>query len=143
MKIVKAVVAIMLAIIFAFITRYYMASINLEIVGEFTPIPHFFTDVDMSYQFSLLLFIVVYLLFFGYLVMSKYFNFVMSMIGVVFGLIKYKAVAETFLPMNMAFVPSLLELGKILCVFMAIGIVGQWIIDGGLAAVRLVNKNKK
>lgn len=143
MKIIKIIVAILLAVLFSFITRYYMASINLEYVGEFTPIPHFLSDVSLSNKLSLILLLVVYLLIFFYLVSKKYFNFVISSIGVVVSLIKYKSVAETFLPVDMVFIPALLELAKILCIFMAIGIVVQFVIDGGLSAVKLVNKNKK
>lgn len=143
MKLLKGVVAVMLAIIFAFITRYYMSSINLEAVGEFTPIPHFFPSVDLSYKFSLALLFVIFLLFFSYLVLKKYFNFVISALGMILGLMKFKSVTTEFLPVDMVFVPAILEFGKILCLFMAIGIVVQWVVDGGLAAIKLVNKNKK
>lgn len=143
MKIVKIVVAVLLAVIFSFITRHYMASINLDYVGEFTPVPHFIADPKLSNQLSLILLMVVYLLIFFYLVSKKYFNFAISSVGVVASLMKYKSVTEEFLPMDMVFVPALLELAKVLCIFMAIGIIVQWIVDGGLTAVRLVNKNKK
>ena len=143
MKFIKAVVAVLLAVIFGFITRYYMSSINLGAVNEFTPIPHFFPTVDMSYKVSLLLLIVIYLLFFSFLVMKKYFNFAFSMLGMILGLLKYKAVTEVFLPLEMVFVPALLEFAKVLFLFMGVGIIIQWIVDGGLAAVKLVNKNKK
>jgi len=143
MKLVKAVAAILLAVIFGFITRYYMSSINLSAVGEFTPIPHFFPTVELSYKISLLLLFALFLLFFSYLMLKKYFNFVISMLGMIVGLSKYKAVTEEFLPVDMVFVPALLEFGIRLCVFMAIGIAVQWVVDGGLAAVKFVNKNKK
>jgi hypothetical protein len=75
--------------------------------------------------------------------MKKYFNFAFSMLGMILGLLKYKAVTEVFLPLEMVFVPALLEFAKVLFLFMGIGIIIQWIVDGGLAAVKLVNKNKK
>lgn len=143
MKFVKAIVAIMLAVIFAFVTRYYMSNLNLQAVGEFTPIPHFFPSVDMSYKFSLALMFAIYLFIFGSLVSGKYFRALLPLAGMIVGLMKYKAVTETFATRNMTFVPALLEFGKLLCVFTIIGIVIQWFVDGGLAAIRLVNKNKK
>lgn len=143
MKVIKVIVAILLSVIFSFITRYYMASINLEYVGEFTPVPHFIADTSLSNKLSLVLLMTVYLLIFFYLVNKKYFNFAISSVGVIASLMKYKSVTEEFFPVDMVFVPALLELAKVLCIFMAIGIVVQWIVDGGLSAVRLVNKNKK
>lgn len=143
MKFIKALVAVLLAVIFGFLTRYYMSSINLDAIGEFTPIPHFFPTVDMSYKASLLLIIAFYLLFFSYLVMKKYFNFALSMLGMILALMKYKTVSQEFLPVEMVFVPALLEFAKVLFIFMVAGIIVQWIVDGGLAAIKLVNKNKK
>lgn len=143
MKLVKAFAAILLAVIFAFVTRYYMSTLNLSAVGEFTPIPHFFPTVELSYKISLFLLFAIFLLFFSYLMMKKYFSFVLSSLGMIIGLMKYKSVTEEFLPVDMVFVPALLEFGLRLCLFMAVGIVVQWVVDGGLAAVKLVNKNKK
>lgn len=143
MKIVKFVVAVLLAIIFSFITRQYLSTINLNIVSEFTPIPHFFSDEALSYKLSLILIIAIYLIIFLYLVYGKYFNFVISGIGVLLALAKYKDIAESHLPVEMAFIPALLEMAKLLSVFMAIGICVQWVVDGGLSAIRLVNNNKK
>lgn len=141
-KIVKIIIAIMLAIIFSFITRHYLSVINASAVGEFTAIPHFFTDTELSYKFSLLLIFLVYVLLFTYLMAKKYFNFAITGVGIIVAVLKYKEVTETYLPVDMVFIPALLELAKTLCVFMAIGIVVQWIVDGGLTAVRLVNKKK-
>ncbi|MCH4890405.1 hypothetical protein EZV73_22670 [Acidaminobacter sp. JC074] len=143
MKLIKAVVAIMLAIIFAFITRYYMSSINMQAVTEFTPFPHFFPTTEMSYKVSLFIFFAVYLGVFSALVMKKFFLFGFSAVGIVMSLIKYRAVTTEFLPVDMVFVPALLELGKTLSIFIGIGIVLQLIVDGALGAIRLVNKNKK
>lgn len=143
MKIIKVIIAIMLAVIFSFITRYYMSGINSAAVGEFTPIPHFIADPALSYKFSLFLMIAVYLIIFAYLVTKKYFNFAISSFGLILALIRYKEATETFLPVDMVFIPALLKLGLTLCIFMAIGIVVQWVVDGGISAVRLVNKNKK
>ncbi len=143
MKIIKAIAAILLAVIFSFITRHYLSVTNLNIVSEFTPIPHFIADEALSYKLSLFLFLAVYLLLFIYLVSGKYFNFVISGIGIFLALGKYKEVAETHLPIEMAFIPALLEMAKLLCIYMAIGICVQLVVDGGLSAVRLVNNNKK
>ncbi len=143
MKLIKAVVAIMLAIIFAFITRYYMSSINMQAVAEFTPFPHFFSTTELSYQVSLLVFFAVYLGVFSALVMKKFFLFAFSSIGIFLSLMKYNTVTMEFLPVDMVFIPALLELGKTLALFIAIGIVLQLIVDGALGAIKLVNKNKK
>lgn len=143
MKFIKVLVAVLLAVIFGFLTRYYLSSINLAAVGEFTPFPHFFSTVDLSYKVSLFVIIAFYLLFFSYLMMKKYFNFALSMLGMVLALMKYNSVTKEFLPVEMVFVPALLEFAKVLFTFMAIGIVVQWVVDGGLAAIKLVNKNKK
>lgn len=83
----------------------------------------------------------VYLLIFIYLISKKYLNFTISLVGIVMGIRAYKTVTETFLPVDMVFVPALLSMGRVILIFMAIGIVVQWIFDGGLAAVKLVNKN--
>jgi len=143
MKFIKVLVAVLLAVIFGFLTRYYMSSINLATVGEFTPIPHFFSSVDLSYKASLVLIIAFYLLFFSYLMMKKYFNFALSMLGMILALLKYRSVTQEFMPVEMVFVPALLEFAKVLFMFMAVGILVQWVVDGGLAAIKLVNKNKK
>lgn len=142
MKLIKSVVAILLAVIFGFVTRYFMSSINYEIVDEFTPIPHFFPTVSMSYNVSLVLLIVIFLLIFSYLMMKKYFNFAISLGAMIIGLVKYRTVMMTFPTRDMSFVPAILEFGMILCLGMAIGIVVQWVVDGGVAAIKLVNKNK-
>jgi hypothetical protein len=141
MKVLKILIAVFLAIIFSFITRHYLSNINLLAVGEFTPVPHFFHDVEVSYQISLLFMFLVYLLIFLYLVNKKYFNFAISMIGILLGLRAYKTVTETFLPADMVFVPALLSMGKTIFIFMAVGICVQWVFDGGLTAIRFVNKN--
>lgn len=83
----------------------------------------------------------VYLLIFLYLVHKKYLNFSISMIGILVGLRTYKSVTETFLPADMVFVPALLSMGRIILIFMAVGICVQWLFDGGLTAIRFVNKN--
>jgi len=141
MKYLKIPVALFLAVIFSFITRYYLSDLNELYVGEFTAFPHFFPDVESSYKWSLLFIFLVYFLIFIYLVTKKYFNFVISLTGVFLGIRAYKEVCETFLPVDMVFVPALLTLGKTIMLFMAIGILVQWVVDGGLAAIRLVNRN--
>ena len=141
MKVLKILIAVFLAVIFSFITRHYLSNINHLAVGEFTPVPHFFHDIEVSYQLSLLFMFLVYVLIFLYLVHKKYLNFAISMVGIFMGLRTYKAVTETFLPADMVFVPALLSMGRIILIFMAIGIFVQWIFDGGLAAIRFVNKN--
>lgn len=141
MKFLKILIAVFLAIIFSFGTRYYLSNMNLSAVGEFTPFPHFFSDVDTSYKWSLLFMFAVYLLIFVYLISKKYFNFTISLLGIFMGIRAYKSVTETFLPVDMVFVPALLTMGKTILMFMAIGIVVQWVVDGGLAAVKIVNKN--
>lgn len=143
MKIIKFLVAIMLAIIFSFITRHYMSTLNLSVVSEFTPIPHFISDVDLSYKLSLVLIFAVLLLDFSYLVFSKYFNFVISSLGIILALRKYKEVIETYLPVDMAFIPALLQMAILMSIFMAIGIVVQLAVDGAFSAIKLVNNNKK
>ena len=141
MKFIKILIAVFLAVIFSFGTRYYLSNINLSALGEFTPFPHFFSDTTSSYKWSLLIMFAVYLLIFMYLVNKKYFNFAISLVGILVGIGTYKSVTETFLPVDMVFVPALLTMGRTILIFMAIGIVVQWVVDGGLAAVRIVNKN--
>lgn len=143
MKIIKIIVAVLLAIIFGFVTTYILSYINVQFTNEFLPIPHFIPNAKLSFNIGLILIIAVYLLIFTYLVRKKFFNFALSMVGVILGVLKYKAISETFLPVNMAFVKALLELGKILCIFMAIGIVVQWIVDGGISTMKFVYKNRK
>ncbi|MBN2797228.1 MAG: hypothetical protein JXR88_17580 [Clostridia bacterium] len=143
MKVIKFAVAIMLAVIFSFITRHYMSTLNLSVVSEFTPIPHFIGDVDLSYKLSLLLIFAVLLLDFSYLVLNKYFNFVISSLGIVISLRHYKTVLESYLPVDMAFLPALLEMAKIMSLFMIVGIIVQLIVDGAFSAIKLVNNNKK
>lgn len=143
MKLLKFIAAIMLAVIFSFITRHYLSVVNQSVLGEFTPIPHFIADEALSFKLSFIPIFAVYLIIFIYLASKKYFNFLISGIGVLLAVIKYKSVVETHLPVDMAFLPALLNMGMILCIFMAIGIVVQLIVDGGVSAIRLVNKNKK
>lgn len=143
MKLIKILVAIFLAVIFGFITTYILSYINVANTDEFLPIPHFIPGEKLPFYLGLAFIIAVYLLIFTYLVRKKYFNFVISSIGIVLAILRYKNISDTFLPMNMGFIPALLVLGKTLCLFMAIGIVVQWIVDGGLSAIRLVNKNGK
>ena len=143
MKIIKVLVAVFLAVLFGFITTYILSYINVNYTGEFLPIPHFIPGEKLSFYLGLGFITAVYSLIFAYLVNKKYFNFGISIVGMIVAILKYKEVSETFLPVNMSFVPALLELGKFLCFFMAVGIVVQWIVDGGLSAIRLVNKNEK
>lgn len=143
MKIIKWITAILLAIIFGFATTYILSYINVKYTSEFLPIPHFITNLELSFKLGLIFITSIYLLFFIYLVNKKYINFGFSMLGMILGVIKYKSVSESFLPQDMGFIPGLLELGKLLLLFMGIGIIVQWVFDGGLASVRLVNKSRK
>ena len=143
MKIIKWITAILLAIIFGFATTYILSYINVKYTSEFLPIPHFIANLELSFRLGLIFIISIYLLFFIYLVNKKYINFGFSMLGMILGVIKYKSVSESFLPNDMGFVPGLLELGKLLLLFMGIGIIVQWVFDGGLASIRLVSKSRK
>lgn len=143
MKVIKALIAVFLAVIFGFITTYILSYINVNYTGEFLPIPHFIPGEKLPFYLGLIFIIAIYLLIFSYLVRKKYFNFGISIFGMIVAVLKYKKVSSTFLPVNMGFVSGLLELGKILCFFMAIGIIAQWIVDGGISAIKYANKNGK
>lgn len=143
MKLLKFIAAILLAVIFSYITRHYLSTINMSVVGEFTPIPHFIADETLSYKLSMIPIFIVYLIIFLYLANYKFFGFAISLFGVFLAVRKYKEVAESYLPVDMAFVKALLEMAKMLGMVMIIAILVQWVVDGGLAAVRLVNGNRK
>jgi hypothetical protein len=133
----------MLAIIASFITRHYLSVINSNAVGEFTPVPHFVGDVDLSYKLSMIPIFVVFLVIFVALAFNKFFLSGISLIGVFAAVTKYKTITETVLPVEMVFIQGLLVLASTLCFFMIIAIIVQWIFDGGYTAIKLVNKNKR
>ncbi len=142
MKIIKVIASVLLAVVSGFITTYILSYTNLDNTGEFVAIPHFIPDEDLSFKIGLGLLILVYLLIFSHLARNKFFAFGISFVGMILSVLKYKSVSAEFLPSNMAFVPSLLEFAQVMCLFMAIGIIVQWVVDGGLTAVKFVNKSK-
>ncbi len=142
MKIIKVIASVLLAVVSGFITTYILAYTNLDYAGEFVAIPHFIPDEDLSFKIGLALIILIYLIIFSHLARNKFFAFAISMLGMVLAVFKYKSVSAEFLPINMAFVPALLEFAKLACLLMAIGIIVQWVVDGGLTAVKFVNKSK-
>ncbi len=142
MKYLKLIGTVCAVIILTSATTLYLSSLNKQLFGEETPIPHFFPDSDNSFKYSFILFLMVFILFGLYFLFKKYINLVISLVGMGVGVFKYQSIVSTFPTKNMGFVPGLVEFGKILCIFMLVGIILQWIVDIGLFTARKVKKQK-
>ncbi len=140
MKYLKLIGTAIMVFLLTYVTSMYLANVNYEAFGEFTPIPHFFPNIENSFKYSFLLFLLVFVIFGIYFLSKKYINLMISLLGMLLGVFKYKSVVESFGTVQMGFVPGLVEFAKLLCIFMLVGILVQWLFDIGIFVVKKVSK---
>jgi len=143
MKIIKFLLVVLMSIIASVGTVFYLSSINLNYNAKFSPIPHMIPNEKMTFLVAGALFFAFYFIAFMMLNFKKYVAFILSSIGIVYGLIQYKVVVGSHTPGYMGFVPGFLSMGMTVCFLMAGGMLIQMVADVVVKVVKGFSKVKK